>query len=71
MQISWYSALGTVPETKVCFSSSDLYYCNETIIFDKNNLGGMKSVFLMGCYDEDRDTWVTVTKVGKPLFTTE
>lgn len=21
------------------------------------------SVFLMGCYDEDRDNWVTVTKV--------
>ncbi|XP_025602268.2 DNA ligase 3 isoform X1 [Athalia rosae] len=25
--------------------------------------GGMKSVFLMGCYDEDKDRWVTVTKV--------
>lgn len=25
--------------------------------------GGMKSIFLMGCYDEDRDVWLTVTKV--------
>ncbi|CAB0018016.1 unnamed protein product [Nesidiocoris tenuis] len=25
--------------------------------------GGMMSVFLMGCYDEDRDVWCTVTKV--------
>lgn len=23
------------------------------------------SVFLMGCYDEDRGNWVTVTKVSK------
>lgn len=26
-------------------------------------LGGIMSVFLMGCYDEDHDNWVTVTKV--------
>lgn len=26
-------------------------------------LGGMMSIFLMGCYDEDHDNWVTVTKV--------
>lgn len=25
--------------------------------------GGMKSIFLMGCYDEDNDIWLTVTKV--------
>ncbi|XP_033210020.1 DNA ligase 3 isoform X2 [Belonocnema kinseyi] len=25
--------------------------------------GGMMSVFLMGCYDTDRDVWLTVTKV--------
>lgn len=25
--------------------------------------GGMMSVFLMGCYDEDRSRWLTVTKV--------
>ncbi|XP_046733837.1 DNA ligase 3-like [Diprion similis] len=25
--------------------------------------GGMMSVFLMGCFDEDRNRWVTVTKV--------
>lgn len=32
------------------------------LIFDRF-LGGMMSVFLMGCYDEDRGNWVTVTKV--------
>ena len=26
--------------------------------------GGMKSVFLMGVYDEKQDKWLTVTKVG-------
>ena len=31
--------------------------------YGTGNKGGMMSVFLMGCYDEDRDTWVTVTKV--------
>ncbi|XP_024939791.1 DNA ligase 3 isoform X2 [Cephus cinctus] len=25
--------------------------------------GGMMSIFLMGCYDEERDCWLTVTKV--------
>jgi len=28
-------------------------------------IGGMLSVFLMGCYDEKRDKWLTVTKVNK------
>ncbi|XP_014297381.1 DNA ligase 3 isoform X2 [Microplitis demolitor] len=31
--------------------------------YGTGNKGGMMSVFLMGCYDEDRDMWVTVTKV--------
>ncbi|XP_026669281.1 DNA ligase 3 isoform X2 [Ceratina calcarata] len=31
--------------------------------YGTGNKGGMMSVFLMGCYDEDRDNWVTVTKV--------
>ena len=31
--------------------------------YGTGNKGGMMSVFLMGCYDEDRGQWVTVTKV--------
>ncbi|CAD6208389.1 GSCOCG00003393001-RA-CDS [Cotesia congregata] len=31
--------------------------------YGTGNKGGMKSIFLMGCYDEDRDKWLTVTKV--------
>ncbi|XP_033342814.2 DNA ligase 3 [Megalopta genalis] len=31
--------------------------------YGTGNKGGMKSVFLMGCYDEDHDQWLTVTKV--------
>lgn len=27
-------------------------------------LGGMMSIFLMGCYDSDADKWLTVTKVS-------
>lgn len=29
------------------------------------------SVFLMGCYDEDYDNWVTVTKVKIPAFSND
>ena len=32
--------------------------------YGTGNKGGMKSVFLMGTYDERRDRWFTVTKVG-------
>ncbi|CAL7941000.1 unnamed protein product [Xylocopa violacea] len=31
--------------------------------YGTGNKGGMMSVFLMGCYDEDHGKWVTVTKV--------
>ena len=31
--------------------------------YGTGNRGGMMSVFLMGCYDEERGNWVTVTKV--------
>ncbi|XP_076757247.1 DNA ligase 3 [Xylocopa sonorina] len=31
--------------------------------YGTGNKGGMMSVFLMGCYDEDQGKWVTVTKV--------
>ncbi|KAG5347662.1 DNLI3 ligase, partial [Acromyrmex charruanus] len=31
--------------------------------YGTGNKGGMLSVFLMGCYDERRDKWLTVTKV--------
>ncbi|XP_011635365.1 LOW QUALITY PROTEIN: DNA ligase 3 [Pogonomyrmex barbatus] len=31
--------------------------------YGTGNKGGMLSVFLMGCYDEKRDKWLTVTKV--------
>ncbi|XP_053981861.1 DNA ligase 3 [Hylaeus volcanicus] len=31
--------------------------------YGTGNKGGLMSVFLMGCYDEDRQVWVTVTKV--------
>lgn len=29
--------------------------------------GGMLSIFLMGCYDEERDKWLTVTKVNQMI----
>jgi len=32
--------------------------------YGTGNKGGMKSVFLMGVYDDKRDKWLTVTKVG-------
>ncbi len=32
--------------------------------YGNGNKGGMKSVFLMGVYDEKQDKWLTVTKVG-------
>ncbi len=32
--------------------------------YGTGNKGGMKSVFLMGVYDEKKDKWLTVTKVG-------
>lgn len=32
--------------------------------YGTGNKGGMMSVFLMGCYDPNLDTWCTVTKVG-------
>lgn len=32
--------------------------------YGTGNKGGMKSVFLMGTYDEKRSRWLTVTKVG-------
>ncbi|GAB1868521.1 DNA ligase [Camponotus japonicus] len=31
--------------------------------YGTGNKGGMLSIFLMGCYDEERDKWLTVTKV--------
>ncbi|XP_011168982.2 DNA ligase 3 [Solenopsis invicta] len=31
--------------------------------YGTGNKGGMLSVFLMGCYDQKRDKWLTVTKV--------
>ncbi|CAL1678471.1 unnamed protein product [Lasius platythorax] len=31
--------------------------------YGTGNKGGILSVFLMGCYDEERDKWLTVTKV--------
>lgn len=31
--------------------------------YGTGNRGGMMSIFLMGCYDEDQGNWVTVTKV--------
>lgn len=31
--------------------------------YGTGNKGGMLSVFLMGCYDEEHDKWLTVTKV--------
>ncbi|XP_031835659.2 DNA ligase 3 [Nomia melanderi] len=31
--------------------------------YGTGNKGGMMSIFLMGCYDEDSDKWLTVTKV--------
>ncbi|KOX79317.1 DNA ligase 3 [Melipona quadrifasciata] len=31
--------------------------------YGTGNKGGIMSIFLMGCYDEDHDDWVTVTKV--------
>ncbi|XP_011338328.1 DNA ligase 3 isoform X3 [Ooceraea biroi] len=31
--------------------------------YGTGNKGGVLSVFLMGCYDEERDKWLTVTKV--------
>ncbi|CAK9798733.1 DNA ligase 3 [Anthophora quadrimaculata] len=31
--------------------------------YGTGNKGGMMSIFLMGCYDEDHGNWVTVTKV--------
>lgn len=31
--------------------------------YGTGNKGGLMSIFLMGCYDEDIDKWVTVTKV--------
>ncbi|XP_078046175.1 DNA ligase 3 [Augochlora pura] len=31
--------------------------------YGTGNKGGMKSVFLMGCYDEEHRQWLTVTKV--------
>ncbi|XP_011866733.1 PREDICTED: DNA ligase 3 isoform X2 [Vollenhovia emeryi] len=31
--------------------------------YGTGNKGGIMSVFLMGCYDEKRDKWLTVTKV--------
>ncbi|XP_076632497.1 DNA ligase 3 [Colletes latitarsis] len=31
--------------------------------YGTGNKGGMMSVFLMGCYDEERQVWLTVTKV--------
>ncbi|OAD52215.1 DNA ligase 3 [Eufriesea mexicana] len=31
--------------------------------YGTGNKGGMMSVFLMGCFDEDHDKWLTVTKV--------
>ncbi|KOC62534.1 DNA ligase 3 [Habropoda laboriosa] len=32
--------------------------------YGTGNKGGMMSIFLMGCYDEDHGNWVTVTKVN-------
>ncbi|XP_057303420.1 DNA ligase 3-like isoform X2 [Hydractinia symbiolongicarpus] len=32
--------------------------------YGTGNKGGMMSVFLMGCYDDKKDTWVTVAKCG-------
>ncbi|XP_020296754.1 DNA ligase 3, partial [Pseudomyrmex gracilis] len=31
--------------------------------YGTGNKGGIMSIFLMGCYDEERDKWLTVTKV--------
>ncbi|XP_011309542.1 DNA ligase 3 isoform X2 [Fopius arisanus] len=31
--------------------------------YGTGNKGGIMSIFLMGCYDKNRDKWVTVTKV--------
>lgn len=31
--------------------------------YGTGNKGGLISVFLMGCYDEDNEQWCTVTKV--------
>ncbi|XP_070172675.1 DNA ligase 3 isoform X2 [Polyergus mexicanus] len=31
--------------------------------YGTGNKGGILSIFLMGCYDEERDKWLTVTKV--------
>lgn len=31
--------------------------------YGTGNKGGIMSIFLMGCYDEDQDKWLTVTKV--------
>lgn len=35
--------------------------------FGKGKMGGVYSIFLMGCYDEDKNMWKTVTKVHSGL----
>lgn len=58
---AWYGTgnKGLLLDLLSCFVCIFFLYLIRFLRF----LGGMMSVFLMGCYDEDRGNWVTVTKV--------